>query len=247
MIENNSMDVDRYADLKAFLAEWYRPIEPRDGYLEAEIREAETRLGFRLPEALREFYRLFGKNTDLTYTQNCFCSPRYLEVIDSLFGQVIELRRENQAGWYYFIRRDNVDQSDPTVLFRWDEEGEWIETNGVLSDCLTQMVYSELYFASNTVYKAGGWIKEDDPFADPETRFVAISPTQWTEANVRTDGSCIAIILTEGGWAGQNAPEDADWVNLMAPTQEERDAFMVEHADTIVWDDWYLVNPNRNA
>ena len=68
--EPDPQAVDRYADLKTFVAEWHRPIEPGDGYTEAEITDAEARLGFRLPEALRELYALVGKMRELFYETN---------------------------------------------------------------------------------------------------------------------------------------------------------------------------------
>ena len=51
---------DRFAELKAFIAEWFRPLEPGDGCTEDEIIAAETRLGFRLPTPLREWYLMAG-------------------------------------------------------------------------------------------------------------------------------------------------------------------------------------------
>jgi hypothetical protein len=74
MPETDAPPVDRYAILEAFVAEWYRPIQPEDGYTEAEIVEAEGQLGFRLPEALREFYGLIGRNDELTGRQNYLAS-----------------------------------------------------------------------------------------------------------------------------------------------------------------------------
>lgn len=234
---------DCYADLKSFVAEWHRPVELSDGYTGSEVAEAEDRLGIRIPEALREFYLSMGKNKDFSYTQNCMSSPAYLKVDNSPFGKVIEFRRENQAGWFYFMRYDDASVSDPPVLFRWDEEGDWVETNGVLSDCLIQMVYTEIYWSAKKSYRAGGWIQEGDPFGDLGSHFVSVSPTQWPEANVKTDGRCVAITITQGGWVGQSAPEDANWVNLMARTKMERDVFMAEYGHKIVWDDLFLDNP----
>lgn len=70
MIETEHESPDLYSDLKAFIAEWHRPIEPGDGNSEAEIVEAESRLGFRLPEAVRELYALIGNAEDITRGHN---------------------------------------------------------------------------------------------------------------------------------------------------------------------------------
>jgi hypothetical protein len=48
----------RTADL---IAEWQRPLREGDGLPLADIEAAERRLGFRLPEALREWYLLAGR------------------------------------------------------------------------------------------------------------------------------------------------------------------------------------------
>jgi hypothetical protein len=58
---------ERYAWLESFITEWSRrPLEPGDGFSEAEIREAEERLGIPFPAALRVWYRRAGKRKDFT-------------------------------------------------------------------------------------------------------------------------------------------------------------------------------------
>jgi hypothetical protein len=47
-----------------------RPLKPNDGVSEQELREAEQRLGLRLPDSLADFYRCAGKATDYTSVFN---------------------------------------------------------------------------------------------------------------------------------------------------------------------------------
>ena len=44
----------------------FRPWQPGEGYDEADIPEAEARLGVRLPPLLRNFYLAWGMRHDLT-------------------------------------------------------------------------------------------------------------------------------------------------------------------------------------
>jgi cell wall assembly regulator SMI1 len=47
-----------------------RPLEPADGYSDAELATVESDLGFELPAALREGYALMGRRDDMTRQQD---------------------------------------------------------------------------------------------------------------------------------------------------------------------------------
>jgi len=68
-----------WASLRAFVAEWHRPLEPGDGLSDAEIEGAEAILEYRLPRSLREFYLIAGKRDDLTRRYNYLLPPDRLE------------------------------------------------------------------------------------------------------------------------------------------------------------------------
>jgi uncharacterized protein (TIGR02996 family) len=51
----------RWRLLTEFIETWHGPLEDSPGNTEAEIVAAESRLGVRLPAAMREWYGLFGK------------------------------------------------------------------------------------------------------------------------------------------------------------------------------------------
>lgn len=109
--------VDRYAELKAFVAEWHRAIEPGDGNSEAEIVEAEARLGFRLPEALRELYALLGKYDDIVSAHNRLVYLKDLYVEDDW----LIVWEENQCVSLFAIKVDDLNVPNPLV---------WVLTDG---------------------------------------------------------------------------------------------------------------------
>jgi hypothetical protein len=51
----------RWKQTADLIAEWQRPLDESDGLPLADIEAAERRLGFRLPEALREWHLLAGR------------------------------------------------------------------------------------------------------------------------------------------------------------------------------------------
>lgn len=53
----------------------YHPWQPGDGYDEATIQEAETRLGLRLPTTLRNFYLAWGRRRDMMYERQPLLPP----------------------------------------------------------------------------------------------------------------------------------------------------------------------------
>ncbi|MBC8137281.1 MAG: SMI1/KNR4 family protein [Fibrella sp.] len=115
--ETETQTVDRYADLKAFIAEWHRPIEPGDGNTEGEIAEAEARLRFRLPEALRELYALIGKRDDITSEHN-----RLLRLKDlTIAGSWMIIWEENQNVYVCAIKGSNIALPNPLA---------WVLTDG---------------------------------------------------------------------------------------------------------------------
>lgn len=109
---------DRYAVLKAFAAEWYPPLEPSDGYTEAEIAESEARLGFRLPATLRDLYLLAGKHKNMFSSRGGVTAPHDLEVTN---GTMIIY--DDGASDYKVIRQSDFMEADPMIFRIWIENG----------------------------------------------------------------------------------------------------------------------------
>ncbi|GAA2123110.1 hypothetical protein GCM10009759_74000 [Kitasatospora saccharophila] len=94
------------ADLAAF---WNAPLQPGDGRTDAELDAAETRLGLRLPAALREAHLLIGNRPDLTSNHDTLLPPEELHVErDHLVYRV-----ENQGCAYWGVPLAALDQDDP--------------------------------------------------------------------------------------------------------------------------------------
>src|SRR3954471_17711909 len=78
---------DAWRFIRSFAASWRTPLLEEDGVAGGgpagggaggELDAPETGLGLRLPAALREAYRLFGRRTDLTSNQDVLLGPERL-------------------------------------------------------------------------------------------------------------------------------------------------------------------------
>ncbi len=106
---------DRWSLLTDFVAEWHTPLQEGDGYSAAELDAAEQRLGLTLPLALREWYQLAGKRTDLfAIDPYDFTRPSDLSIEED-DGHVLWLFSETQAIVSWGIRQQDLSQDDPPV------------------------------------------------------------------------------------------------------------------------------------
>src|SRR6266568_4776093 len=129
--------------VKAFAAAWLTPIEPGDGYPDAELDAAEARLGLRLPAALREAYALFGRRNDLVRNQDVLLRPEKLYVFEgALVYQV-----ENQACARWGVLLADLEAEDPAAVVRSDladkSQERWEPWSPKLSVALVEMVMVE--------------------------------------------------------------------------------------------------------
>jgi uncharacterized protein (TIGR02996 family) len=109
--------VERWRLVEEFIEVWFRPTREGDGFAEAELVATESRLGFRLPAALREWYSLSGKRGEVWSGQDDFLELKDLEMNredDALF-----FRRECQSCDWWGIRAADLKSDDPPV-FRFD-------------------------------------------------------------------------------------------------------------------------------
>jgi hypothetical protein len=70
---------DAWRFVREFAAVWATPITDIDGFSDDEIDRAERLVRVRLPAAVREAYRLFGKRTDLTSRNGNLRPPEQLD------------------------------------------------------------------------------------------------------------------------------------------------------------------------
>lgn len=126
--------------IEGFAAAWAAPLTAADGWDDAALDEAETRLGVPLPAAVREAYRLFGRRDDLTRTRDELLEPKQLYVHDGLL--VFRDEDEGAARWGVETSGD-----DPPVMIRadlGDEEAErWEPWLDRFSLACVEMVLSE--------------------------------------------------------------------------------------------------------
>ncbi|MFJ3220537.1 SMI1/KNR4 family protein [Kitasatospora sp. NPDC086801] len=116
MAESLRGRADARALVEGFAAYWGEPLQPGDGFEDAELDAAERRLGLRLPPALREAYRLFGRREDLTGNHNRLLPPEGLFVLDG----ALVYQEENQACAHWGVLLADLDQDDPPTVGRPD-------------------------------------------------------------------------------------------------------------------------------
>ncbi|WP_337662266.1 MULTISPECIES: hypothetical protein [Actinoalloteichus] len=91
-------------------------IAPEDGCPADELDAAERRLGLPLPAALREFYGLLGRRTDVTSAQDTLLPPDRLHVDEH--GGLLVFREENQDTARWGVAVDQLAAADPPVLLQ---------------------------------------------------------------------------------------------------------------------------------
>ena len=134
--------------IAGFAAAWTQPLGLDGGYSEAVLQVTEERLGMRLPSALREAYRLFGRRRDLTANQDPLVPPNRLRM-DSA-EELIVFRRENQgcAEWGV-VTTDPRNHDDPPVYVRRLPPGQrWEPFADRVSLACAEMVLSEAALGS---------------------------------------------------------------------------------------------------
>ncbi|MFE6054405.1 SMI1/KNR4 family protein [Kitasatospora sp. NPDC056446] len=102
--------------VRGFAAYWGEPLGPADGFSDEELDAAERRLGLRLPAALRETYRLFGRRADLTSNQDVLLTPDELFLMDG----ALVYREENQGCAHWGVLLADLGREDPPTVVRPD-------------------------------------------------------------------------------------------------------------------------------
>lgn len=112
-----------------------RPLTAQDGYSEAQLTAAETRLQCALPQALREFYALVGRVEMFTESFNYFAEPDELTLLD---GKILFLE-ENQSVCYWATDAQNRVWQTPDA-----KKLEWFAEENTLPDFLEILLYYQL-------------------------------------------------------------------------------------------------------
>lgn len=144
----------RWELLTEFLAHWFSPLAPGDGFDEATLDAAESRLAVSLPAALREWYELAGRRDDVWSRQDELLAPQELSIEDGVLIFYIE----NQCVVRWGIRLSELDLADPPVVIESDEAPRgWLTENTSISEFALQMlVFSVKWSKRNRCWANGG-------------------------------------------------------------------------------------------
>jgi len=138
----------RWEPLVDFAARWCaHPLSPEDGVPAEAIARKEAELGFRLPAALREWYRLVGVGLRQVYDIPTLLSDvrlRQDEEQDSAFASV-RIFEECHGHYMWVVAQADLDADDPPVLGSHDGEAH-VPFTRHLSEFLTAMTYSSAAF-----------------------------------------------------------------------------------------------------
>ena len=177
------MELD-WSEQSPHIRSLYRPWQPGDGYEEAEIEAAETRLGFRLPTTLRNFYQAWGKRRDLTKLSDPMLSPDELAIrADTLIFWV-----ENQAVYYWGVPLEAGEEANPPVAITpsgpkgWDVESQlhWRPSHPHVSSFLDDMIYRNAFSTHGALH--GGWTSPNPPAL--LAQHIAWLEENWSKASI---------------------------------------------------------------
>ncbi|MCP5119835.1 MAG: SMI1/KNR4 family protein, partial [bacterium] len=145
---------ERWEILRAAVGQWYEPLGPEHGVSQAELDEAEARLGAPLPRALREWYALAGARDDIWSRQDHLLLPRAVQISDGYLVFLIE----NQSVVDWGIREAACGLEDPPVFVSSaDDSGQWIQENPSVSEFALQFLASCVKWSSSRWW-ATGWV-----------------------------------------------------------------------------------------
>ena len=118
------------------------PLEPRDGWDEGTLAEAERRLGARLPRVLREYYAIAGKADDVNRAHTSLRDPDDLEIE----GDVLVFYDENQGVCRWGVRAGSLKEEDPPVVSAAhlaSQDVIWEPDHAHLSEFFLTMLYCQ--------------------------------------------------------------------------------------------------------
>ncbi|GHF60839.1 hypothetical protein GCM10018790_43630 [Kitasatospora xanthocidica] len=217
MAESLRSRAGSWALVSGFAAYWGEPLGPDDGFEDAELDAAEHRLGLRLPAALREAYRLFGRRADLTSNQDVLLTPDELYVLDG----ALVYRAENQGCAHWGVLLGDVDREDPPTVFRLDladpSQERWEPWEERFSTAAAVMAMTEKLLED---HELADFIESEDELPDgfeelpalgrgcrwyrgPDV-LVSVVEDAWTAGRARTPEALEALYeAVPGDWLGE--------------------------------------------
>ena len=119
------------------------------GNTELEILKTEERLGCKLPEKLKEFYVLFGKNEKICAAINTFTRLEDLGLDDD--GRLVVFY-DNQSSFYLFFKMEELLKMEFVFHGRTYMNNNWkFRTQAIFSSIFSICLQAALY---NSAYRA---------------------------------------------------------------------------------------------
>ena len=164
------------------------------GFGEDEIVRCEQRLGRRLPQTLRRYYRQLGADQRINQTQDNLISPIELEIEA---GDVVVFYRENQAVWSAGLKIVDFALDDPPVYLSYDQQ-TWEEIPGGLRNFLTAEGYLQALFALPFAANRAGLEAEKTALVRRCWRPVAAISALWgTTFYQNSDDEILALMTSD--------------------------------------------------
>ncbi len=132
--------LERYKEILRRVLE--RDLIEADGTPEDALAQAESRLGLRLPVALREYFLLAGSADDANRMHNMLFRPDEFVVED---GYLVFME-ENQAVVHWGIPVDHLGEPDPDV---------WQRVNGLERVWYSEELPFSSFMIENLTWQAG--------------------------------------------------------------------------------------------
>jgi hypothetical protein len=169
-----------------FAAGWLRPLGPADGVSDEDLDAAAARLGVRLPAAVREAYRMFGRRDDLTNANGTLLSPARLDYDPT--RQLLVFRAANQGVEYYAVSLADPANDDPPVLVS-QPIADIVEHSGTLNLADVRAALAARQAGVEPAEPEGGSFAEEN----------------WVRFLDRFSLACVDMVLWEALEAGPNA------------------------------------------
>lgn len=189
-VQRNSSKENRWQLLARFVQDWRLPASESNSYDYDEIVQAEQRLGYPLPAALREWYLSSFPPYNLkqyVLTYDYLIPPGELRED----GQYLPILIEYQDTFEWGLSTLDMDKDDPPVYGRdlpygYDvladpirpvDPGNWKLQNGRLSEFITQMLV--LHNLNRTGFEANAFISDLSVLEQIEAAFSRMGFPDW--------------------------------------------------------------------
>jgi hypothetical protein len=152
----------RWALASRLIDEWFpKGTGPeRPGFTMSEIVAAERRLGLTIPDALREWYLMFGALPGIWNIQDYLLAPAKLEMEGDRFVFV----RENQNGVQWYIEAAslaNANPDPPVMVYNSSEPEPRQFAASSISEFAIQMLFIHAKFSDQELYRANGQVTDE--------------------------------------------------------------------------------------